>query len=717
MNSRKVALIALILVLLAGFFVFDISQYFSLDTIKAQQAALDVQVEAHPWVAGGVFFSVYVLVTALSLPGAALMTLVGGALFGLLGGTLLASFASTLGATLAMLLSRYLLRDWVQTRFRQRLAKIDQGIEREGASYLFALRLVPVFPFFLINLAMGLTRLPVRTFWWVSQLGMLPGTLVYVNAGRELGQLESLGGILSPGLIGAFVLLGLLPVLSRKALDLFKARKVYAGWDKPRHFDRNLVVIGAGSGGLVSAYIAAAVKAKVTLIEKHKMGGDCLNTGCVPSKALIRSARLASDLKKAEQLGFKPIDAEVDFAAVMARIQRVIATVEPHDSVERYTGLGVEVIEGEARITSPWMVEVNGRRITTRAIVIATGAGPTVPSIPGIEQVALLTSDTVWALREQPKRLLVLGGGPIGCELAQAFQRLGCQVTLVQRNERLLPREDADASAAVLASLRADGVDVRLGHNAERFTEGQRQLVCRSLDSDGEVVIEFDQVLLALGRTANIKGFGVEELRLEVRTNGTLATDDYLATRFPNIYAVGDVTGPFQFTHVSSHQAWYGTVNGLFGGFKRFKVDYRVIPWATFTDPEVAHVGLNEQDAQAQGVAYEVTRFGMDELDRAIADEAAHGYIKVLTVPGKDQILGATIVGEHAGDLITEYVSAMKHGLGLNKILGTIHIYPTLAEANKSVAGEWKRAHAPARVLRWVARFHRWRLGGSAESQ
>ncbi len=716
MNSRKVALIALVLVLLAGFFVFDIGQSLNLDALKAQQAALDAQVQAHPWVAGSVFFIVYVLVTALSLPGAALMTLVGGALFGLLGGTLLASFASTLGATLAMLLSRYLLREWVQTRFQQRLAKIDQGVEREGASYLFALRLVPVFPFFLINLAMGLTRLPVRTFWWVSQLGMLPGTLVYVNAGRELGQLESLGGILSPGLIGAFALLGLLPFLSRKALDGFKARKVYAGWDKPRHFDRNLVVIGAGSGGLVSAYIAAAVKAKVTLIEKHKMGGDCLNTGCVPSKALIRSARLASDMKKAEQLGFKPIDAEVDFAAVMARIQRVITTVEPHDSVERYTGLGVEVIEGEARITSPWTVEVNGQRINTRAIVIATGAGPTVPSIPGIEQVAPLTSDTVWALREQPKRLLVLGGGPIGCELAQAFQRLGCQVTLVQRNERLLPREDADASAAVLAGLRADGVDVRLGHNAERFMEGQRQLVCRSLDSDGEVVIEFDQVLLALGRTANIKGFGVQELRLEVRKNGTLATDDYLATRFPNIYAVGDVTGPFQFTHVSSHQAWYGAVNGLFGGFKRFKVDYRVIPWATFTDPEVAHVGLNEQEAQAQGVSYEVTRFGMEELDRAIADEAAPGYIKVLTVPGKDQILGATIVGEHAGDLITEYVLAMKHSLGLNKILGTIHIYPTLAEANKSVAGEWKRAHAPARVLRWVARFHRWRRGGSANS-
>jgi pyruvate/2-oxoglutarate dehydrogenase complex dihydrolipoamide dehydrogenase (E3) component/uncharacterized membrane protein YdjX (TVP38/TMEM64 family) len=713
MNNRKIALVILILVLLAAFFLFDIGQYLNLDALKSQQAALDAQVTAQPWVAGGVFFIIYVLVTALSLPGAALMTLVGGALFGLAGGTVLASFASTLGATLAMLLSRYLLRDWVQSRFRQRLTKIDQGIEREGASYLFALRLVPVFPFFLINLAMGLTRLPVRTFWWVSQLGMLPGTLVYVNAGRELGQLESLGGILSPGLIGAFVLLGLLPFLSRKTLDWVKARKVYSAWAKPHRFNRNLVVIGAGSGGLVSAYIAAAVKAKVTLIEKHKMGGDCLNTGCVPSKALIRSAKLAHDLKKAERLGLRPVGGEVDFAAVMERIQRVVATIEPHDSVARYTRLGVEVIEGDARITSPWTVEVNGQRLTTRSIVIATGARPTMPDIPGIGQVAPLTSDTVWALREQPKRLLVLGGGPIGCELAQAFQRLGSAVTLIQRNERLLPREDDEACAAVLAGLRADGMDIRLQHSAERFevVDGQRRLICTDLATDAEVIISFDQVLVALGRTANVAGFGAEELNLEVRSNGTLASDDYMATRFPNIFVVGDVTGPFQFTHVSAHQAWYGAVNGLFGSFKRFKVDYRVIPWATFTDPEVAHVGLNEREAKAQGVAYEVTCFAMGELDRAIADDTARGYIKVLTAPGKDRILGATIVGEHAGDLIIEYVSAMKHGLGLNKILGTIHIYPTLAEANKYAAGEWKRAHAPARLLSWVARFHRWRLG------
>jgi len=719
MNTRKLVLLTLIALLIAGFFAFDLGQYLNLAALKEQQGALNQRVAEGPMLAAGLFFVLYVLVTGLSLPGAAIMTLVAGALFGLLGGTVLVSFASTLGATLAMLISRFLLRDWVEARFGQRLASFDQGIEREGAAFLFALRLVPVFPFFLINLGMGLTRLPARTYWWVSQIGMLPGTLVYVNAGRELGQLDSLAGILSPGLLGAFVLLGVLPLVSRKLLELVKARKVYAGWVKPKAFDRNMIVIGAGSGGLVSAYIAAAVKAKVTLIEKHQMGGDCLNTGCVPSKALIRSAKLAHEMGKAEQLGFRAVKPEVDFAAVMQRVQRVVADIEPHDSVERYSGLGVEVLQGEAKITSPWTVEVNGQTLSSRAIVIATGARPLVPQIAGIELVTPLTSDNVWDLREQPQRLLVLGGGPIGCELAQAFQRLGSSVTQVEMTERLLIREDLEASQAVMASLRQDGVDLRLQHKAVRFEiiEGQQHLVCLNLADDSEVAIAFDQVLFALGRVANVKGFGAEQLQLALRANGTLEVDEYLATRFPNIFAVGDVTGPYQFTHTSSHQAWYAAVNGLFGGFKRFKVDYRVIPWATFTDPEVARVGLNEQDARAQGIACEVTRFGIDDLDRAIADDAASGYIKVLTVPGKDRILGVTIVGEHAGDLIAEYVAAMKHGHGLNKVLGTIHIYPTLAEANKAVAGEWKRAHAPQAVLRWVARFHQWRRGGKQADQ
>ncbi|MBX9754498.1 MAG: FAD-dependent oxidoreductase [Pseudomonadaceae bacterium] len=712
MTLRKSLLLGLLVLLIAGFFALDLGHYLTLASLKAQQAALQTQVAADPLLAAAAFFALYVAVTGLSLPGASLMTLVAGALFGLWQGLLIVSFASTLGAVLSMFSSRFLLQDWVQRRFGKRLAGIEAGLARDGAFYLFALRLVPAFPFFLINLAMGLTKLPARTFWWVSQIGMLPGTLVYVNAGRELGQLDSLSGILSPSLLGAFALLGLFPLLARKLLDRLQARRVYQGWSKPKQFERNLLVIGGGSAGLVSAYIAAAVKAEVSLIEKHQLGGDCLNTGCVPSKALIRSAKFAHELKKAEQLGFQPVQAEVDFAAVMQRVQRVITTIEPHDSSERYTELGVQVIAGAAQITSPWTVEVNGQTLRSRAIIIASGARPLVPNIPGLELINPLTSDNVWALRERPERLLVLGGGPIGCELSQAFQRLGCQVTQVEMTERLLIREDLDASSLVMDSLRADGVDLRLQHRALRVevVDGERRLICLNLADNTEVTLVFDQLLLALGRVANTSGMGLENLDLKLRANGTVETDQYLATRFPNIYACGDVTGPYQFTHVAAHQAWYAAVNALFGDFKRFKVDYRVIPWATFTDPEVARVGLNEQDAQAQNIAYEVTCYGIDDLDRAIADEAAHGFVKVLTVPGKDQILGACIVGEHAADLLTEYVLAMKHNLGMNKLLGTIHTYPTLAEANKYAAGNWKRAHAPQELLRWVRKFHLWRL-------
>ena len=716
MNARRLALLGLILALVAAFFALDLDRYLDLAWFKAEQAALQARVAAQPWRAAGLYLLVYVATTALSLPGAALLTLVGGALFGLIEGSLLVSCASTLGATLAMLSSRFVLRDWVQRRFGPRLAAIDRGIERDGAFYLFALRLVPAFPFFLINLAMGLTRLPVRTFCWVSQLGMLPGTLAYVNAGRALGRLDSLAGILSPGLLGAFALLGLFPLLARRLLEALQARRVYAGWERPRHFERNLVVIGAGSGGLVCAYLAAALKARVTLIEKGRMGGDCLNTGCVPSKALLRSARFAGELRQAAQLGWQA-SGTADFAAVMERVQRVIARIEPHDSAERYRALGVEVLAGEAHLLTPWTVEVAGRRLTSRAIVIATGARPLLPKIPGLELVEPLTSDSVWSLRQRPERLLVLGGGPLGCELAQAFQRLGCRVTLVEMAERLLLREDPEAGAALQAALVADGVALHLRHQALRFEvhEGQRRLVCRDLASGQETVLAFDRVLLALGRVADVAGLGVETLGLARRANGTLETDEYLATRFPNIYAVGDVAGPYQFTHVAAHQAKYATLNALFGRIWRLKVDYRVIPWATFTAPEVARVGLNEQEARAQGIAFEVTRYALAELDRAIADEAAGGFVKVLTAPGRDRILGATIVGEHAGELLGEFVAAMQHGHGLKRVLGTIHIYPTLSEANRYAAGEWQRAHVAPAALRLLRGFNRWQRGGGEE--
>ncbi|HHI93179.1 MAG TPA: pyridine nucleotide-disulfide oxidoreductase [Gammaproteobacteria bacterium] len=710
LNSRSLVVLIVVL-LIAAFFVFDLGQYLTLDYIKSQrQSFLDFYAQ-NRFATLAIYFAIYVAVTALSLPGATVMTLAGGAVFGLATGLLLISFASTIGATLAFVISRFVLRDTVQSRFRDKLKAINAGVEKEGDFYLFTLRLIPLFPFFVINLVMGLTPMKTWRFYLVSQIGMLPGTAVFVNAGSQLGALESASGILSPGLILSFALLGVFPLLAKKLVSFIKSRKILKQYPKPKSFDYNIVVIGGGSAGLVSAYIAAAVKAKVLLIEKHKMGGDCLNTGCVPSKALIRSAKMLHYAKRAEDFGFRKTTVEFEFSEIMERVQHVIKQIEPHDSVERYTKLGVEVIQSEAKIISPYEVEVEGKTVTAKNIVVATGARPAVPPIPGLEAVGYLTSDTVWHLREHPRRLVVLGGGPIGCELAQSFQRLGSNVTLIQRGAQLLPREDTEIAKMVETRFNEDGIDVRTGHAALRFemSDGQRVLICKH--KGAEVRIEFDQLLLALGRKANVQGFGLEDLNVGIAAQGTIEADEFLRTNYPNIYVCGDVTGPYQFTHTAAHQAWYVAVNALFSPFKRFRVDYSVIPWATFTDPEVARVGLNELEAKEKNIAYEVSTYGIDDLDRAIADSEAHGLVKVLTMPGKDKILGVTIVGNHAGDLIAEFVMAMKHGLGLNKILSTIHIYPTMAESNKYVAGVWKRQHKPEALLRWVARFHTWRRG------
>ena len=715
MNRRRAGVLAAVALLIAAFFALGGHRLLTFENVKAQQASLQAYFAAHPWQTALAYFGAYVAVTGLSLPGAAVMTLLGGAVFGLAWGTLIVSFASSIGATLAFLASRFLLRDWVQGRYGQQLRAVNEGFAREGGFYLFTLRLIPAVPFFAINLAMGLVPIRAWTFYWVSQLGMLAGTLVYVNAGRQLGGIESASGILSPGLVGAFVLLGLFPLAAAKVVDAVKARRVYARWTRLGRFDRNLVVIGAGSAGLVSAYIGAAVKARVTLVEKHQMGGDCLNTGCVPSKALIKTARVLTQIRNAQSYGIKQASAEVDFAEVMARVQRVVKAIEPHDSVERYTGLGVECIKGDAKITSPWTVEIDSggqkRTLSTRAIVIAAGAEPFVPPIPGIDAVGCLTSETLWDLRELPRRLVVLGGGPIGCELAQAFARLGSRVTQVEMLPRLLPREDPEVSEMVRQKFAEEGVDVLLRHKAKQFKieESKKTLIAES--EGGEVRIEFDQVLCAVGRVARTRGYGLEELGIPTTRARTIETNEYLQTIYPNIYACGDVAGPFQFTHTASHQAWYAAVNALFAPFRRFRADYSVIPWATFTDPEVARVGLSESEAKERNVPHEVTVYAIDELDRAIADGTAQGMVKVLTAPGGDRILGATIVGEHAGDLIAEFVTAMRHGLGMNKILGTIHIYPTLAEANKYAAGAWKRAHAPQGALRAVEKFHAWMRG------
>jgi len=707
MTKARIALLITVLVAIGLIAYFDLTSYLSLESLKAQQDNASRFVDNNTLTAVLLFSCLYILITALSIPGAAALTLLAGALFGIVYGTVMVSFASTIGATLAMLLARYLLRGAVEHRFAKHLDTINRGIEKDGAYYLFGLRLVPLFPFFIINLAMGLTRIPAGKFFLVSQVGMLPGTFVYVNAGTQLAQINSFSGILSPTLIGSFVLLAVFPVLARQVLRAVSNRRKLKAFSKPGSFDTNLIIIGAGAAGLVTAYIAAASKARVTLIEKHKMGGDCLNTGCVPSKALIRSSRLAHDLKQAGDFGLSAgSTTNVDFSAVMQRVQSVITEIEPHDSIERYTGLGVDCLQGNAKITSPWTVDVDGQSISAPNIVIASGGEPAVPPITGLSDIDYLTSENLWQLQSLPKHLLILGGGVIGCELAQAFRRLGSRVSIVEMAPRLLALEDPDVSNALEDSLRSDGVEILTGYKGNEFTGNT--LRCEAGDGSSKE-LSFDKVLIATGRKARTADLGLEDLGIETNPDGTISTNEYLQTSIPTIYACGDVAGPFQLTHVAAHQAWYCAVNALFGNLRRFKADYSVIPRGVFTDPEIARVGINEQEARQQNLAYEVVNYGIDDLDRAIADGNATGFVKVLTEPGNDRILGVTIVGAHAADLLAEYTLAMRHGLGLKKILGTVHSYPTYSEANKFAAGLWQQSHLPEKLLHIAERFNAWR--------
>lgn len=710
--NKRIGILLGLLTLVALYFSLDLESFLNLAVLKTYQHDLILFYQQKPLWVISIYSISYIVIAALSLPGAAVMSLAGGALLGFWIGVPVVLLSASIGATLAFLASRYLFRGWVECHFGHRLQVVNQELQRDGIFYLLSLRLIPAIPFVVINLLMGLTTLPTLSFFWVSFVGMMAGTAVYVNAGVQLAAIDDLAEIFSPVILSSFLLLAIFPWLARWVIGIFKQRRLYARWKKPAQFDRNLIVIGAGAAGLVTAYIAATTRAKVTLIESHKMGGDCLNYGCVPSKALIRTAHFLAQIKKAQSLGIDRVSVDYQFQAIMARVQRVIETVAPHDSIERYTQLGVEVIQGKACITSPWTVSINDQTLSTRTIVIATGARPAIPDLPGLNQVHYYTSETIWSLQQPPKHLIVLGGGPVGCELAQAFARLAIPVTLIAR-DRLLMREDSEVSALIQSALQTDGVEIltqTVAIRCEVVNQEQRLLL---RDQQGiETMLIFDALLCAVGREARITGFGLEELGIGHTPTGTIETNDRLQTIYPNIYACGDVVGPYQFTHVAAHQAWYAAVNALFGTIKDFKVDYRTIPWAIFTDPEVAHVGLSEQEARARKVSYEVTRFDLKDLDRAIADEAAYGFVNVLTVPGKDRILGVTIVAKHASDLITEFVFAMKHGLGLNKILNTIHTYPSWSEANKYAAGEWKRQHVNSRLLNWTERFHSWRRDG-----
>jgi len=706
MKKSKLLLVAVIA--LTFWWLSGYQELLTLEQAQQQQAALNDYIATNWLMSGSIYFVIYVIVTAVSIPGALILTLLGGALFGFTWGLIFVSFASTLGATLSFLFSRYLLRDWVQKKFSNHLQTINKGMQKDGDIYLLTLRLIPLFPFFVINLLMGLTKMPIKNYYLFSQLGMLPGTILYVNAGTQLADIQNLQDILSPTVLGSFVLLGLFPLIINLIVSKVQQVNVYKKWKKPKIFDRNMIVIGAGAGGLVSAYIAAAVKSKVTLIEKHKMGGDCLNTGCVPSKALIKSCNVIKEATHAGDFGIDVTINEIDFKKVMARVKQVITQVEPHDSIERYTELGVECLQGDAKIINPWTVEINQQQLTTQNIVICTGAKPFVPDIPGLNEVNFVTSDTVWDIDVLPKKLLVLGAGPIGCELAQSFQRLGSQVAIVEAASQILFREDPDTAKVIEKQFIKEGIKILVGHKVIGFTAKAKYSQAELLFEDKSVFEQFDTVLIATGRKANVTGFGLQTLGIELSDRGTIVVNEYLQTKYKNIFAVGDVTGPFQLTHAAAHQAWYATVNGLFGAFKKFKVDYSVLPSVTYSNPEVARVGINEQQAKLENIAIDVYQYQLDDLDRAIADGQDTGFVKVLTAKGSDKILGATIVSNHASDMLAEFTLAMRYKIGLNKILSTIHPYPTMSEANKYVAGLWRKDNAPQKLLTWVEKYHHW---------
>jgi pyruvate/2-oxoglutarate dehydrogenase complex dihydrolipoamide dehydrogenase (E3) component/uncharacterized membrane protein YdjX (TVP38/TMEM64 family) len=683
-------------------------QELTFENLKARQDELRQWTEAYMVSAILTYFVIYVATTAIALPGAAVLTLAGGAVFGLVTGTIIVSFASTMGATLCFLGSRWLFRDFVEKKFKSAYESVEKGLAKEGVFYLFTLRLIPAVPFFVINLVFGLTRMTASSFWAVSQIGMLPGTLAYVNAGTQLSQIESPRGILSLPVILSFALLGFVPWIAKFIVNIVKRRRVYRPYMRPGKFDYDVIVIGGGAAGLVSAYLSAALKAKVLLIEKHRMGGDCLYTGCVPSKALIRSAHVAHLLRRANEFGMQSVTPQVDFSRVFTRIHNIIAKIEPNDSVERYTGLGVECLKGTAKIADPFRVHVDEKILTTRNIIIATGATPMMPKIPGLQEIPHYTSDTLWQMTWVPKKLLVVGGGPIGCELAQAFTRLGCETTVVEQRSRLLRREDPEVSEFIYQRFKSEGVKVLLETEVNHFERaGNGGRAHLNIDE----VLEFDAAIVALGRKANTEGLGLGELGIGLRRDGTVETDSCMRTTFPNVLACGDVAGPFQFTHAASFQAGYAVLNALFAPFKSFRADYSALPWCTYTDPEVARVGLNETDAGEQGIEIDVHRYELDHLDRAICESENQGMIKVVTPKGSGKILGVTIVGAHAGDTIPEFVLAIRKGMGLNDVLNTVHAYPTFAEANRFVAGVWKKKTASAAGLKFLERFHAWRRG------
>ena len=689
----------------------DLHQLFTLSQLKQQQHTLQQLVAQNMFAASIIYFLCYVGMAGLAIPGALIMTLAGGALFGLLTGVLLVSFASSLGALIAFWAARFFLHDYIQSKYKDRLTVINDKIKQQGHWYLLFIRLVPAFPFFLVNVLMGLTPIRAGSYYLVSQIGMLPATIIYVNAGTELAKISSPQDILSWPLLISLTLLGLLPFITQGLVKLLTLKRLYAKWRKPKQFDYHTIVIGAGAAGLVSAYTSATLQAKVALIEQSEMGGDCLNTGCVPSKSILRTAKFVADLSRHQEFGIDEAHYKLQFSNIMRRVHNTVATIAPKDSIQRYSTLGVDCFSAEASLISPWQVELNQpakHTLTAKNIIVASGAQPAIPTITGLDEVDYYTSDSIWNLTTLPQELLIIGAGPIACELGLAFARLGTKVTLVNRGERILANEDHHAAQLLHDKLTQAGLRILNNFFSDEFSH-QHDMKCLVGKHEGQSIrLNFTHLLLAVGRTANTAALAA--LDIDINQRGQIVTNQFMQTNYPNIYACGDVTSPLQYTHSASHQAWYAAFNALFRPLKQFKCALANIPRAIYTDPEIASLGITEQQAIEQGIKYQVTTLAMDDIDRAITDSATDGFVKVITADNSDKILGVCIVGEHASELIAEFVLAKTHNLGLNKILQTVHLYPTRSEINRLAAGKWRRSRFSAKSQQILHKIQLWRL-------
>jgi pyruvate/2-oxoglutarate dehydrogenase complex dihydrolipoamide dehydrogenase (E3) component/uncharacterized membrane protein YdjX (TVP38/TMEM64 family) len=698
----------------------------------------------------------YVFLTVLLVPGSAI-TVGAGTLFGLKIGFIVVVLGANLGALVAFFLARTLLRQrvarWAESNPRFRL--LDRAIGKQGFKMVLLTRLSPIFPFVLLNYFLGLTAVRTGAYVLGNLLGMLPATFLFVYLGAAArdalaGQLNVSVGLYQQilkvvGLLATIAVVIMITRIARQALrqtEQLDEGSTVPGKPRlepnyrPATFDKmmivddahdrrliqnchpphwinpapagkyNLVVIGAGTAGLVSAAGAAGLGAKVALIEHNLMGGDCLNIGCVPSKAMIRAARAAHDARDAARFGLEiACEPQVAFAGAMERMRKLRAGISDHDSAERFRKLGVDVFIGTARFTGASSIEVDGKRLEFRRAVIAAGARAAKLPIPGLEKTGYLTNETVFRLTELPRRIAIIGAGPVGCELAQTFARFGSKVTLLSDGAEILPKEDADAAAIVRKKMEQDGVRIVTKAKIHRAEKNNGEKILAATVGEAAVDINCDAVLVAAGRTPNLEGLDLEAAGIGYTYRG-VEVDDWLRTKNPRVYAAGDVCSQFKFTHAADAMARLVIANALF--FARRKVSALTIPWCTYTDPEIAHVGYYEKDARQAGFAVATLTESMKDVDRAILDGEEEGFARVHYDQKSGKILGGAIVARHAGEMIGELTLAMVAKQKVGVLSSTIHPYPTQAEVLHKIGDAYMRARLTPRVKKTLQTWLRW---------